>query len=65
MNDKIKHEVITWGIFLIGVLILVYPIEKLYVYLQMSIGLLAVLSVVTGMLLMFCVEWFTKNILKK
>jgi hypothetical protein len=65
MNSKIKHELITWVIFLIAVAILIYPIEKLYVYLQMSTGLLAIMSVVTGMLLMFCVEWFTKNILKK
>jgi hypothetical protein len=64
MNNKVKHEVITWVIFLIAVAILIYPIEKLYVYLQMSTGLLAVMSVVTGMLLMFCVELFVKNILK-
>jgi hypothetical protein len=65
MNDKIKHEVITWGIFFICMLILVYPMAKLYYATHMSFGVLAILSVITGMLLMFGVEWFTKNILKK
>jgi hypothetical protein len=65
MNDKIKHEIITWGIFILGVLILVYPFGKLVMALHIPYWLVSIVSVLTGMVWMLIVEWFTTKILKK
>jgi uncharacterized membrane protein YraQ (UPF0718 family) len=61
MNKKFKHELITWGIFLLAVIIIVIPVN----YFCKLMGLTGIgksfLTFVIGMLLMFGVEQICKK----
>ena len=61
MNDKVKHEIKTWGIFIAIIAIIVYPLTKLFVYLHIPYFIVAILAVVMGIFIMLGVEWFVKK----
>jgi hypothetical protein len=65
MNTKVRHELITWGIFLLGVLILVYPLGKLVIFLSIPHWIWWIASIIMGMIWMLVVEWFVTKVKKK
>ena len=65
MDKRLRHELITWGIFVIAVLLVGFSIEKLAETLPIPQWLILLGAFLFGILLMLGVEWFVTKVLKK